>query len=297
MSEVVTQSIPDATVVIVTRNRREIARRAVESALLQIGALVQVLVYDDASEDGTCEWLASSCPGVKVIRSDVRRGYIKWRNQGFIDAAASIVFSLDDDAYFTSTDTVASVLKYFEEDRAVGVVAIAYEESPLSGSLSKVLSDRQQLRSYRGCAHAIRKDAAVSSGLYREFLIHQGEERDLAIRMIDHGWSIVYAKVTPIAHIRSSIRDVQRINYYGYRNTILFEALNAPRVFVIQRMLIATVGLLVHKPNLLRLPIVIAYLMAGWWYSIVSLPKRRPVKIDSYRRFRGLPVHWPARSG
>jgi hypothetical protein len=61
--------IPDATIVIVTHNRREAALRAVASALSQT-APVEVLVFDDGSTNGTSDSVREAYLEARVERFD-----------------------------------------------------------------------------------------------------------------------------------------------------------------------------------------------------------------------------------
>jgi glycosyltransferase involved in cell wall biosynthesis len=91
------------TVVIPTRNRRELlARAALASALRQTSVDIEVLVVDDGSTDGTARWIAElGDPRVRVIRHEAPRGVAAARNAGIADAAAPWVAFLDDDDHWS----------------------------------------------------------------------------------------------------------------------------------------------------------------------------------------------------
>ena len=63
-----------ASIVIVTRNRREEALKAISSSLQQEYQPLEVLVYDDASTDGTSDAISERFPQVRLFRSPQRRG-------------------------------------------------------------------------------------------------------------------------------------------------------------------------------------------------------------------------------
>src|SRR5919199_5385845 len=91
----------DATIAIVTRDRRDELREAVRSALEQEGA-IEVLVLDDGSQDGTPEMLSEEFPDVRVARFDDNAGVAARRNDAAALAGGDVIVSIDDDAVFPS---------------------------------------------------------------------------------------------------------------------------------------------------------------------------------------------------
>jgi glycosyltransferase involved in cell wall biosynthesis len=89
---------PIVSVVIPTRDRRDLLLRAVRSALAQDLRDVEVLVVDDGSTDGTSEALAGvGDDRVRVIRNARPVGVAAARNMGAEAAAAPWIAFLDDD--------------------------------------------------------------------------------------------------------------------------------------------------------------------------------------------------------
>src|SRR3954453_10382370 len=112
-------SPPQATILIVTKNRKNDLRKAVASALMQTAPL-EVLVIDDASTDGTSDMIRSEFPSVRLHRVEQSQGYIGHRNRGAeMAAAAPIVITIDDDAGFNSAHTVEQTLREFADDPAI----------------------------------------------------------------------------------------------------------------------------------------------------------------------------------
>src|SRR5436309_15491076 len=100
----------DASVVIITRNRKEELLVAVQSALSQ-ATQPEVLVIDDGSDDSTSEMVRSEFPTVRVERSKVSRGYIFQRNRAALLANGEVIFSIDDDAKFSSANVIEQTLQ------------------------------------------------------------------------------------------------------------------------------------------------------------------------------------------
>lgn len=288
-------SPPTATVVISTRNRLADLRNAIRSCLEQTGVKLEILVYDDASTDGTAETTEREFPGIGITRSDEHVGYITLRNRGFREATGDIVFSIDDDAFFTSADTVARTLELFDEHPRAAAIALPYVEPYTSDRrrlISAVPRDRR-LRGFVGCAHAMRRDVVIRLGGYREFFVHQGEERDLAIRLLDQGYEIVFGDTPPIVHTVSSRRDRRQMSFYGVRNTLLFDVLNIPLRYLFPRLAADAFNLFRYKLTIRTLPSRLYYVVCGLAACVIYWPERAPVRPATYRRYRALPGHGP----
>jgi glycosyltransferase involved in cell wall biosynthesis len=95
--EVAAPRIPEAAVVIPTRNRWELLERALRSVLGQRGVAVEVVVVDDASDQS-----AGNMPGledgrVKLVRRERRGGIAATRNTGMHHTDSRWIAFLDDD--------------------------------------------------------------------------------------------------------------------------------------------------------------------------------------------------------
>jgi glycosyltransferase involved in cell wall biosynthesis len=86
------------SVVIPTRNRRELLLRAVRSVLCQRDVTLSVVVVDEASTDGSAEAVrALADPRVQVVRHASPRGVSQARNTGLRQVESPWVAFLDDD--------------------------------------------------------------------------------------------------------------------------------------------------------------------------------------------------------
>lgn len=103
----------DATVIITTKNRKDDLRNAVASALMQ-DAQPRVLVIDDGSTDGTSEMIRGEFPTVQLERSEQSRGLIVQRNYAATLAQTAFIFSIDDDAVFTTPRIVSQTILEFQ---------------------------------------------------------------------------------------------------------------------------------------------------------------------------------------
>jgi glycosyltransferase involved in cell wall biosynthesis len=114
------------TVVIPTRNRRDLLEQAVASAVTQAGVDVEVVVVDDASSDGTEQWLRQlDLPNVRQLRLDPARERTAARNAGLALAASPYVLFLDDDDLL-APHALRRLARALERHRTAPVAAGTY---------------------------------------------------------------------------------------------------------------------------------------------------------------------------
>lgn len=85
------------SVIIPAYNRRDVLPRAIRSVLDQKPAPLEILVADDASTDGTPDWLQREFPSVKVLRLETNQGPAAARNRALAQARGRWITFLDSD--------------------------------------------------------------------------------------------------------------------------------------------------------------------------------------------------------
>jgi glycosyltransferase involved in cell wall biosynthesis len=84
------------SVVIPTQNRRELIRRAIDSARAQTRPAGELIVVDDGSTDDTAGFVADAYPDVRLLRQE-NRGVSAARNAGIRVAKGELIAFLDSD--------------------------------------------------------------------------------------------------------------------------------------------------------------------------------------------------------
>ena len=205
------------TVAILTWNRRTEVERAVRSALAQTYESIEVLVVDSASSDGTADALEQQFPAVKVYRLHRNLGCPEGRNVALANAKGAYVFCLDDDGWLPP-DTIAHCVGLFSLDATIGVVTCRILAP---GERISEQKGQKAVRVFNGGASMIRREVLERAGYYPSDFVRQAEESDLALRMLDAGFKIVYTDDAAMFHAPSTInRNRGQFMYYGCRNEL-----------------------------------------------------------------------------
>ncbi len=279
---------PQATVVITTKNRKDELRNAIASALLQ-DIPIEVLVIDDGSTDGTSEMVRDEFPNVRVDRSETSRGLIVQRTRAASLVTTPYIVSIDDDAIFPTPGIIRQTIADFADDPRIGAVAMPYIDVKYSDAVRQRAPDDQDIwvvSEYRGTAHALRRELFASLGGYCDAFIHQCEEGEYCLRMLNAGYYVRLGRADPIHHLESPKRDRTRIFFYQTRNHILWAWIDVPLP-----------ALFVHLPATAFGTILSGFRSGYGWASIKGLfasfatilcgtVRRRAVSLGAYRGFR-----------
>lgn len=278
-----------ATVVIVTRNRKDELRVAIKSALAQ-DAHPQILVFDDASTDGTVEMVCAEFPQVRVEQNKSKADCIVLRNRAAEIADTPYLFSIDDDAEFMAPDVVSRSIKLFNHPR-VGAVALPFVNVKQKNSKAIAAPDETDvyvLAEFIGTAYAVRRDIFLKLGGFQEAFVHQCEESDYCLRMLAAGYVVRAGATEPISHYVSVKRDLGFIDRSARRNEVLLCWCNVPWPLAIIHFAGNIVnsfrqGISTRKPfRMLR----------GTLSGYLAIPrlwrKRHPVPASAYQLWRRL---------
>jgi GT2 family glycosyltransferase len=264
--------------------------------MAQSGPAFEVLVFDGASTDGTEAAVRERYPTVRFFRCEVDPGFPALRNRGYAEARGQYVVSLDDDAYFTNRDTLQQLVTEFEAHPEACALAMPFllpEALTQRLGSGRTAEDERpaELRAFTGCSHAVRRDIALRLGPYREIPSYLKEDRDLSIRLLNAGHSILLAHTPPVVHLPSTVRDWEKRYEMDVRSTLLLDYLNIPHPYVLPRILLDAVQLIVYRLQLRALPRRIRYVLDALSACFSFRSLRKPVSRAAYAKYRRLPAH------
>jgi polysaccharide pyruvyl transferase CsaB len=124
---------PKASVVVVTRDNRDLNRLCLESLKARTEwPNLEVIVVDNGSKDGTRELLGqlqASMPNLSVIRNEENRGFAAAVNQGFSAASGRYLVTLNNDTVLTR-GWLTALLRHLHANPKLGLVG------PVSNAIS-----------------------------------------------------------------------------------------------------------------------------------------------------------------
>ncbi len=232
-------SIPEAAVVIVNYRTPELVERCLESVRANDAELsLEVVVVDNASQDGSVERLRSALPAARIVAMAENRGFAAGVNAGFAHTEAELVFVLNPDTE-VRPGALGALLAHLHKHPRTGVVAPLLEDAegglspngyrhfpglftlgldlclPLGYALTYVptlhpyaLSPAALRAGARpahvcGAAMAIRRSAYTQAGPLDESFFLYLEETEWQSRVAQQGWAI---EVLPAAHVCHLVR-------------------------------------------------------------------------------------------
>ena len=114
---------PDISIIIVSYNVKQYLCNCIDSILTQIDIVVEIIVVDNNSTDGTQELIKAKYPFVKFISNSLNVGFSAANNQGIKEASAELIMLLNPDTELVDKDTLLRVKKYMNENGQIGILA------------------------------------------------------------------------------------------------------------------------------------------------------------------------------
>ena len=208
---------------IATKNRWDDLRVTLEKIRdFGLGNL-RLLIYDDCS-DVPCPFDPRAiCPGAELTRFDCSRGYITRRNEIAAAMSAKYYLSLDDDS-FPFAGSLENAVAYAESLQDNFCLGFPIYTPLLDTHFDEPIDAKPyQVRSFVGCSHLLDRQRFLDLGGYREELVHQTEENEIAVRAFQQGFLCRRFPGFQITHMATNIgRSFYRMDFYGGRNRLLW---------------------------------------------------------------------------
>jgi glycosyltransferase involved in cell wall biosynthesis len=186
------------SVIIITHNRLEDLKRTIPAFLSQSYENKEIILVDNASTDGTPQWIKEEYPFVKYLwlpdNFDIRA-----INIGIEMSDGDIIWRTDDDSYPENQNTFERIVEIFEQHNDIDIIATedvevrqnyrVWEWYPLNVDKSNVPEKGFQSNVFPGTGAAIRRKVYDKIGGFWEFGF---EELDFCTRAIVAGFNVRY---------------------------------------------------------------------------------------------------------
>ncbi|MGV3707478.1 MAG: glycosyltransferase family 2 protein [Gemmatimonas sp.] len=255
---------PRATIIIVNWKVRELLRACLQSVYEQQRGNetdYEVIVVDNASDDGSVEMVQAEFPRVRMMANSHNIGFGRANNQAYREARGRHIVLLNPDTVVLD-GAIDQMVEYLERHPDVGALGCRLLNSdgtyqrwtagafPTLGRTARhaffldlLFRGNENTRSLylnkdvgvdldvdwvSGACMALRREALGRSAIFDEAFFMYGEDAELCERIHRGGWRVVYSpSMTVVHHHGKSMKQQQ--------GAILLTAFKGPRAFYIQR--------------------------------------------------------------
>ena len=204
------------SVIILTRNRREELRKALESCLNNKVEFMEIIVIDNASSDGTKEMIENlfveSITGIPLEYNyqNTNTGVARGRNIGFSMAKGKYVFLLYDHAWIKSKHFFTKLIETMENEAVVAAISTAvYDVKSKQYQKCTCINHKLTTRGlpeifyFTGGSTILRKNT-FNDNLYLDSLFYGSEELFASLTIHKKEMKILYDKSLLVIHEPSS---------------------------------------------------------------------------------------------
>jgi len=277
------------TVIISTKDRWS----SLEKALLSLQKQTlqcKIIVMDDHSEDGTSEQIKNKFPEIDLYYFEDSKGYIIRRNEAIKLAQTIYVLSIDDDCILENKSILYEIAIFCSRTNCAALAwpHVDVNTSPTVQNQAPTEA-LWQVCTFKGCSFVVHRNQFLETGGFRSILVHQGEEEDFCIRLLNKGLPVILGRGHAIYHYESPKRNFDRMDFYGSRNLLLFAFFNVPALLLPVQLLVSSFKCILYGFKIKR-PF---QKTRGVLYGIIDGIKlirqeRRAVSVKTFIKYRKL---------
>jgi GT2 family glycosyltransferase len=281
---VMSSSPPFVSVLSLTHNRKENILALLKDLVEQDYPTFEVIVIDNASDDGTAEMVTQQFPEVVLVQAGGNYRNYSY-NLGLEHSRGEFLLIIDDDGLPADRSWISEMVGRFVQNPRLGAIACTIRMQ----DTGKIAEDSPQFVpdgnketgyltvAYNGTGAGLRS-AAIKPfmPIYPIEFMHSWNELYLCTKLLDAGWQVCLFPDIVVWHCRPTGSSNPPMAYYGLRNYIwyLFATYPFPElIYYLSR----------HVINRLKLAcrgkIQIGILFSAWFDAIRDI-----LKIDGFRK-------------
>jgi GT2 family glycosyltransferase len=269
------------SVIIVNWKVRQLLERCLDSVFSHLeGREFEVIVIDNASDDGSLEMVRQKFPQARLIVNSENRGFAKACNQGIAISRGKHLFFLNPDSELTP-GTFERIVDFMESHPDVGIGGCYlyypdgrsqisfYRFTTLTNALGRAwllhfllprnrltapffsdyVSSQRPPERVCGGAMVVRREVVEQVGGFDESFFLYSEDEDLCRRAAGKGWGIASIPHTRVIHHhdQSGKKNVRQAMYSSYRSQFLLYRKYHPLYRTVFLRLIQFTGLAIRS--------------------------------------------------
>ena len=237
----------DVSIIIVNWNTKEYLRNCLDSIHRAISGInAEIIVVDNASEDGSVDMVQSEFPYVKLIKNDKNLGFAMANNIGIASSAGNYLCFINSDV-IVDRNCIKELIQYLKENRNVGMVGpmIKNPDGTVQPSCfgyptlwkmfslamglhrffphTELFGGRMIYRNHDvarsvevliGCFWCVRREALDSVGMLDENYFIYAEDIDWCKRYRDAGWDVVFYPGAEAIHFGGASSEIAPLRFY-----------------------------------------------------------------------------------
>lgn len=248
----------DVSIIIVNWNGKDLMRRCLDAVIATTRRVsYEVIVVDNASTDGSQDFLKQTYPDVRLIENTDNAGFAGANNQGMAISEGRYVLLLNSDA-FVGEGTIDTMVQFMDEHPDAGMSAckLLYDDGRLQPSayafpslltelytalqLDKVFARSREFGKYlmtwwdfdevrevdtvMGAFMLVRREVVDQVGVMDTSYFMYSEEFDWCYRIKQQGWKILYNPAVQTVHLWGGSSQRVRVEMFLqlYRSKVTF---------------------------------------------------------------------------
>lgn len=204
--------IPLVSVIIITYQRHQDVIELLDNLCDQSFHHFEIILVDNDHSSHLKTLLRGTWPFVlKYKNMSENLGVAGGRNAGIQMACGEYLVFIDDDALFSMDDALDQVVNLFKMHSDMGCIAFRIQNY-YTGQTNRgefpypdvnYVNQEMLVGYFIGAGHAIKKEVLDKAGIYQDDFMYGFEELDLSYRIVNAGYSILYAPNIIVQHKNS----------------------------------------------------------------------------------------------
>lgn len=282
------------SVIILTYSRPQELIKNVSQLLKISYDNLEIIVIDNCSKIPARTIIESD--RVKVIRCEENLG-VGGRNIGIRESSGEIIFTLDDDVFGLSDESIICAIDHFSRNRKLSAINFKILDEKNRDQINWI--HHRKIEEYRDVkfetyeisegAVVFKREYLAKTDLYPSdfFISHEGP--DLALQLLKIGGEIIYEPLIIVYHAHSEVsRESWRRYYYDTRNQVWLAIRHYPLSMALRKLFVGLSSLMAYS---IRDGYTKYYLRALKDAAIGSkklIKTRDPIKGEALRRYKDL---------